>query len=194
MLAVLILWIFATGRTLEGGVFSIQALTTVGVLIALVILVIGPRAVSGLQRYMVVNHRHSASLRLLGTIDVIRRTISQGGALLRQHGAALFVLSLLIWALELAAAALFALHVAAPALASADVLLLTRAAQEWRLLFGGAGDPALVASAAAGLLVLLAVWVPAVYLYLPRLAAEPLRRVRAETTGGMAQKARAHGF
>ncbi|MEM1344455.1 MAG: hypothetical protein AAGI34_07715 [Pseudomonadota bacterium] len=178
MLMVLILWLLRAG---DAAAASTLLLLIQGALLAgLVLFLVGPRLIAGLQRYIVVNHMHPASLRVLPHIDVIRRNVAAGGGLLRVHGAVLVLSTVLIWTLELLAIRQFAEYAADPALQSADALLLGRITEEWRLLFGQVLDPALIASSAVNILVLALIWLPAALVYLPRMRAEPRRRAATE--------------
>lgn len=179
MLLALLISLSLSGQSLDGGAATVLWLTGAAAAAAGVAFVIGPRACASLQRYVVVHHRRRTSLRGLPFIDTLRRSLTEGAALLRKQGAALLVISVLIWGMELAAAALFATWALTPELRDAGVLLVTRTTQEWRAATGAGVDPALAASAAASLLVLLAVWPVALYVYISRLDAEPLRRTRA---------------
>lgn len=68
---------------------------------------IGPRALSSLQRYVMIHHSGRNVLVSLRLIDVLRKGTTSGEGLLRQQGPLLMMITVLIWGLELVAAALF---------------------------------------------------------------------------------------
>lgn len=175
MLLLLVTWLAFSASGLAG-VGTLIMLTGAAVAIAAVVLLLGPPTLRSLQAYVIVHHRRGLALRGLKWIDLGRRVTERGGFVLRRQGAPLLLLSAAIWTLELTAAGLVAVHTLEPGLQEAARFLLTRVTEEWRLAIGANVDPALAASAATGLLVLLAAWPLALSEYMRRLKGEPLRR------------------
>jgi len=176
MLLATLAWMGTSLPGMGAGTPLVFALALVAMGLLLATFLIGPEALAGLQRYIVLNHRHPAPLAALPLIDGLRRNVGAGGLLLRRHGALLLALSLMIWALELAGAAIFAAAVIDPVLGNPAGLLFARATREWHLLLGSGGEVAVTASASAALLSLLLVWPAALWFYLGRLEAGPVRR------------------
>ena len=175
MLLGLLSWVIWTGQWLGGGAGTVMALTTLSIILALIIFSLGPHALSGIQRYIVVNHNHRTSISLLSILDMLRSVLADGGNTIRKHGSILLVLSLVIWAMEVAAASIF-IFFGSSEIENAAVFLTYRTTQEWSILTGASVDPAVSASVASGLCALLVVWPFALLYYLPRLHAEPLRK------------------
>lgn len=130
---------------------------------------IGPRALSSLQRYVMIHHSGRNVLVSLILIDVFRKGTTSGEGLLRQQGALLMMITVLIWGLELVAAALFTPMAIFPEFHNAGVLLINRTVQEWHAAFFSFVDPALATSAASSILATFIVWPPSVYGYLTRI-------------------------
>lgn len=178
MLLGLLGWYALTGRPEISGIDGVLELTAAVVGLTGVVLVLGPRMLTSLQRHVLVHHDSPALLRLLPMIDMLRRGAEEGSRFLGRQGGPLLVITAGIWLLELAAAALFVSAVADPALRDPGLLLLSRLTQEWQIATGAGIEPAFAASAASGILALLAVWPLAVWLYLRRIAAAPPPRRR----------------
>lgn len=139
---------------------------------------IGPRALSSLQRYVMIHHSGRNVLVSLRLIDVLRKGTTSGEGLLRQQGPLLMMITVLIWGLELVAAALFTPVAIFPEFHNAGVLLINRTVQEWHAAFSSFIDPALATSAASSILAIFIVWPPSVYGYLTRIITPSSRSQR----------------
>lgn len=175
MLLGLLGWFALTSHPVVSDSAAVIQLTTLAVGLAGVVLVLGPRMLASLQRYVLIHHQSPALLKALPMIDLLRRGADEGRVLVRRQGAPLLVISASIWMLELAAAAIFTSVALDPALRNPGLLLLARATQEWLIATGQGVDPAYAASAASGILVLFAVWPLAIWIYVRRIGAEPQR-------------------
>lgn len=158
---------------------SIQGMIIAVTITAGICFLIGPRALSGLQRYVVIHHTGRDTLVSLRFIDVLRKGTTDGEKLLRQQGAVLMMITVLIWGVELSAAALLTHLAVLRDFHDAGVLLINRATQEWQAAISTNIDPALAVSAAGNILVVLAVWPFAVLGYLSRIVAPVPRSRRA---------------
>ncbi len=175
MLLGLLGWFALIGHPAIDQAHMVLVLTAAAVGLAGLVLVLGPSMLASLQRYVLIHHQSPALLRGLPMIDLLRRGADEGRVLVRRQGAPLLVISASIWMLELAAAAIFTTAVMDPGLRNPGLLLLARATQEWLIATSAGVDPAFAASAASGILVLLAVWPAAIWIYIRRIGAEPQR-------------------
>lgn len=180
MLAVLLTWLIMDGHIMHEGARTVQWMTVAVTILAGICFLIGPRALSSLQRYVVINHTGRDVLVGLRLIDVLREGATNGEGLLRRQGTPLMMITVLIWGFELAAAALLTHLAVSPEFHNAGVLLINRAAKEWQVTISSHVDPALAASAASSILVILAAWPPSVYAYLNRIITFRSRSLRTK--------------
>lgn len=175
MLLGLLAWLALSGHSGLNGSHAVLQLTATAVGLTGLVLVLGPRMLASLQRYVLIHHQSPGLLRMLPLIDMLRRGAEEGRVIVSRQGAPLLVITASIWLLELAAAALFTSAVLEPALRNPGILLLERATQEWQIATARGVEPAFAASAASSILVLLAVWPVMIWSYADRIETEAQR-------------------
>jgi len=79
---------------------SVIVLTSVAAFIPLIAIVVGPRLLTEVQRYVVANHDGAGTLGALHVIDQMRRVTTHAAGVARQQAPTLAVLSAMIWMLE----------------------------------------------------------------------------------------------
>jgi hypothetical protein len=79
---------------------ALIVLTSVAAFVPLAVIVVGPRLMTEVQRYVVAYHNDTGTLRTLRGIDAVRRVVIHAAGVARQQAPTLVVLSLLIWLLE----------------------------------------------------------------------------------------------
>lgn len=173
MLLLLLSGLYLNGHALNwagGAARTIQWMILVVTLSAGICFLICPCALTRLQNYVVVRHSGNRTLLALRLLDMLRIGTTDGERLLRTQGAILMMITVLIWGLELLAAAFIANIAIASYYHDAGVLLVSRTTQEWHAIIAKGIDPALSVSAAGNIFVLLLMWPLAVWGYLVRLA------------------------
>lgn len=192
MLIFVLGWLVVDGHivsSMNGVAHSIQGMIIAVTITAGICFLIGPRALSGLQRYLVIHHTGRDALVSLRFIDILRKGTADGERLLRWQGAVLMMLTVLIWGLELLAADLLTHLAILRDFHNAGMLLISRAAQEWHAAVSADIDPALAVSAAGNILAILVVWPFAVLGYLNRIIAPGSRGGRAKRESRRSQRA-----
>ena len=79
---------------------ALIVLTCVAAFVPLAVIVVGPRLMTEVQRYVVAHHNDAGTLGTLRGIDAVRRVVTHAARVARQQAPTLVVLSLLIWLLE----------------------------------------------------------------------------------------------
>lgn len=158
--------------------------TLLAAFVPLVVVVIGPKLLSEVQRYVLVHHNNPRTLDLLPQIDTVRVLVVRAASVARRRAPELSLLSLLIWLSELLFCLILVNGSAGWLVASAGQaveLLGTRLVAPWWDL--GAQT---LAGQALGLsiLALLVPWPFLAYLYVRRQKGEP-RRVPSDWAAHM---------
>lgn len=87
---------------LNGGAApALIVLTCVAAFVPLAVIVVGPRLMTEVQRYVVAHHNDRMTLDALRVIDTVRRIVIHAAGVARQQAPTLAVLSALIWLLEI---------------------------------------------------------------------------------------------
>lgn len=159
-------------------------LTLLAAIIPLVVVVIGPKLLNEVQRYVLVHHNNPQTLSLLPQIDTVRILVVRAASVARHRAPELSLLSLLIWLSELLFCLILVNGPAGWLVTSAGQaveLLGTRlVAPWWDLGVQPLGSQALGLSNLA----LLVPWPFLAYMYLRRQKGEP-RRVPSGWTANM---------
>ena len=96
LVPILLLLLFQTGAPP-----ALTLLTLLAAIVPLVVLVVGPRLLAEVQRYIVVNHNHARALDVLRQVDALRMVVVRAALVARRRAPELSVLSFLIWLCEL---------------------------------------------------------------------------------------------
>lgn len=134
------------------------------------ILLAAPSGLRRAQRYIVLRHIEWRARIVLSTIDRLREVTGLGSRCLARNGAPLLLISVLIWAIEVAAISLL-LPAGADSVFHGATEAINRVGSEWRWLFGAGGaDPVLRQASLLSFGVLVALWPVVAVLYERRIA------------------------
>ncbi|SLN11066.1 hypothetical protein ROJ8625_00241 [Roseivivax jejudonensis] len=154
-----------------GAPTTLTLLTLLIAALPLTIVVIGPKLLTELQRYILVNHNSRRTLSLLQQIDALRVIVARASDVALRRAPELSLLSFLIWLSEFLVCLILVNAVAGQAL---ELLGARLVAPWWDLGVDPVAGPALALVTIA----LLLPWPLMVFLYLKRRRNEP-RRVPA---------------
>lgn len=160
---------------IEGGApTQLVVFTLLAATVPLTVVVVGPKLLREVQRYVVVSHNNLLALDALRSIDATRRLVSSAARVSRRQASELAVTSLMIWLCELLACVILV----ASAVGTSDgtlEFLGTRLAMSW---WSGDVDPLVTTAFAIMTITLLLPWPVTAALYFARWKDEP-RRVPA---------------
>lgn len=150
-------------------------LTLLAAIVPLTMIVIGPRLLSDVQRYMVSNHANPRVLDILRQVDAMRVLVLRAANVAFKRAPELSVISLLIWLCELAFCLIliadFRVSMTSAAQDALD-LLGTRLVSSW---WTTSTDPLLQPAMAIAMIAVLVFWPVAATWYLARRNHEPRR-------------------
>ncbi|MEO0821828.1 MAG: hypothetical protein AAF074_15550 [Pseudomonadota bacterium] len=169
-------WLLSAGEPLGPAADTLVLVAAAVVLSAAIAFLLGPSALGGVQRYILVYHQRPLARRVLRYVDLARRGVVIGATQLRRQGAQLGFITALIWLMELGAVVLLVAAAFGEGAVAAGALLLSRTMQEWLVIFGGDSEPGVIAAVSINLTALLLAWPACVWLYLGRLEKETHRR------------------
>jgi hypothetical protein len=159
---------------------ALIVLTCVAAFVPLAVIVVGPRLMTEVQRYVVRHHNDAGTLRMLKGIDAVRRVVTHAAGVARQQAPTLVVLSLLIWLLEVLVC-LIIVGAIGGAAGEAFGLLGNRLTETW---WTEAADPLIRAVIALTLIATLLPWPLAIaFYYCRRLRATASRAPDAANRG-----------
>lgn len=168
ILLVIFLLIGLTGAGLQPGAEIVLWMTIGFTVVAVLLFTMGPNMLVAVQRHILINHRRPRARLLLRIVDMVREATSEGNRQLRQQGAQLMLISVMIWTLEALAIGGLGVYFG-QSIADAPQLLTGRIMQEWQALMGGVNvSPVISLSAKLSVLVLVLVWPIATILYVRR--------------------------
>lgn len=154
---------------------ALTLLTLLAAVVPLVVLVIGPRLLAEVQRYVVVNHNNTRALSVLGQIDALRLIVARAALVARRRALELSILSFLIWLCELAVCVIIVYGIAGASAGlggnALELMGVRLVAPIWSL---EAGSLAGIAIAISGIALLLP-WPLMILFYLRRRKSEPSR-------------------
>lgn len=141
-------------------------LTLFAAIVPLAVIVLGPKLLTEIQRYVVLSHQGPAALRLLRHLDPIRRLVVKAVKVPRRQAAELCVISLLIWLCEF----IFCLVLVDSSLGAMDLLGLRLVGSWWT---AGLMDPVVLLSLSLTTTALLLPWPLLAIIFLDRLCRKP---------------------
>ncbi|KPQ15169.1 MAG: Plasmid stability protein [Rhodobacteraceae bacterium HLUCCO18] len=143
---------------------ALIVLTCVAAFVPLAVIVVGPRLMTEVQRYVVAHHNDAGTLGTLRGIDAVRRVVTHAARVARQQAPTLVVLSLLIWLLEVLVCLILVSAIGAAAESAFDLLGSRLTATWWT----EGSDPLVQAVIALTLIATLLPWPLAIALYFGR--------------------------
>lgn len=150
---------------------ALTLLTLLAATLPLMIVVVGPKLLTEIQRYVLVNHNNPRTLGVLRQIDALRILVARAADVARRRAPELSLLSFLIWLSEFLVCLILVNAFAGRAL---ELLGARLVAPWWSL----GADPVAGPALALATIVLLLPWPLMVFFYLGRRRSEP-RRVPA---------------
>lgn len=141
-------------------------LTLLAAIVPLAVIVLGPKVLTEIQRYVVISHQGSSALTLLRRLDAIRRLVVKAVKVPRRQAAELCVISFLIWFCEF----IFCLVLVGSSLDALDLLGLRLAGSWWS---AGPVNPLLLQSLSLTTIALLLPWPLLAVVFLNRLRRMP---------------------
>jgi hypothetical protein len=137
---------------------------------AVFILLAAPSGLRRVQRYIVLRHIEWRARIVLSTIDRLRELTELGSQSLSRNSATLLLISVLIWAIEIAAVSVL-LPVGEESVLRGAAAAVERVGSEWRWLFSAEeAEPVLRQASLLSFGVLVALWPLAAVLYERRLS------------------------
>lgn len=171
--------LLAVGEGATDKLVTLTVLLAIASLAAVAAFVLAPAGLSWLQDYIVLRHTHRRARLVLASIDRIRTATAIGRDCLARTSPALLVITVAIWAVEIAAMAAL-LQGGARDVAAAAFETVERVGSEWRWLFdlGGGGSEAARQGALISFAVMIAIWPLVAVVYLRRLTFPPRTMIR----------------
>jgi hypothetical protein len=143
---------------------ALIVLTSLAAFVPLAVIVVGPRLLAEVQRYIVIHHNAAGTLGALRGIDAVRRIVIDAAAVARQQAPTLMVLSLLIWLLEVLVCLILVSAITGGAGSALDLLGSRLTATWWT----EGSDPLVQAVIALTLIATLLPWPLAIAFYFGR--------------------------
>ena len=145
---------------------ALVALTLCAAIVPLAVIVLGPKLLTEIQRYVVMSHQGPAALRLLRQLDATRRLVVKAVKVPRRQAAELCLISFLIWSCEFT----FCLVIVDTSLGAMDLLGLRLVGSWWA---AGPMDPVVLVSLSLTSIALLLPWPLLSIIFLDRLCRKP---------------------
>ncbi|MEM9045663.1 MAG: hypothetical protein AAGC81_13310 [Pseudomonadota bacterium] len=168
LIPILIVLMSAGGAPTSLAVFAILAAT-----IPLTVIVVGPKLLTELQRYVVASHNDPIALDVLSRVDATRRVVTNAAHVARRQASELCVISFLIWLCEVLVCVILINSAELLADLSSLDLLETRLVTSW---WGDGADAFTTTALALTTISLLLPWPIMAAIFFDRYGGEPRRK------------------